>query len=230
MVATNQIDRLDGLISSIAVKAPCDAVALVQTTLSGEQTVNLIAVTSGDRVLVTNQDIGSENGIYDVSTAGWTRSPDFDGNRDVVNGTLVTIQQASGQNLFYQVDTADPIVIGTTAISFIPILLDTDPSALAWEFVIFTGDRTLLLTDQFKMLRSNTVGGTQTVTIPPNSSVPFIRGTQISFEQGNTAVLDITEGSGVTLNTPGTKTLTSRYATATIIQKEIDDWVILGNI
>ena len=114
-------DRLNGVFSSLAVKAPCVAVAIANTTLSGEQTVNGVAVTTGDRVLVTAQTNSIENGIYDVSTSAWTRAADFDGNRDVVKGTLVSVNRTSGADVFYQVTTANPITIGTSTITFFKI-------------------------------------------------------------------------------------------------------------
>ena len=108
-------DRLAGVSTSLAIKAPVKTVAILNITLAGEQTVNGVAVTEGDRVLVTAQNSSVENGIYDVSTGAWTRSLDFDGNRDVVKGTLVATN--SDTSVLYRVTTADPIVIGTSAIT-----------------------------------------------------------------------------------------------------------------
>jgi hypothetical protein len=109
-------DRFYGLTTSVAVKAPVKAVAVSNITLSGEQTVNGIAVVSGDRVLVTAQTSGVDNGIYDVDTAAWARSADFDGNYDVVKGTLVVSN--SGTAVYYRVTTSDPILPGTSSIAF----------------------------------------------------------------------------------------------------------------
>ena len=114
-------DRLNGVFSSLAVKAPCVAVAIANITLSGEQTVNGVAVTAGDRVLVTAQTDTTENGIYTVSTSAWSRAADFDGNRDIVKGTLVSVNRTTGADVFYQVTSANPITIGSSAISFIKI-------------------------------------------------------------------------------------------------------------
>ena len=113
----NSIDRFNGLNSSLAVKAPCVAVALANITLSGEQTVNGVAVVSDDRVLVTAQTVDKDNGIYDVSTAAWTRSADFDGNRDATSGTLVVIATPPSLG-FYQLSGTNPIKIGTSDLTF----------------------------------------------------------------------------------------------------------------
>lgn len=109
-------DRIDGLSTSVAVKAPVKAVSSANLTLSGEQTVNGVAVVDGDRVLVKDQNTGSENGIYVVSTGSWSRAKDFDGNRDVRKGTLVVYSGST--NIYYRVTNDDPIVIGTTEIVF----------------------------------------------------------------------------------------------------------------
>jgi hypothetical protein len=109
-------DRLDGLSTSVAVKAPVKAVATANITLSGEQTVNGVAVVDGDRVLVTAQNSSVDNGIYDVSTSAWSRAQDFDGNRDVRKGTLV-VANTSG-SIYYRVTTADPVTIGSSAVTF----------------------------------------------------------------------------------------------------------------
>ena len=118
-------DRFDGAQFSQAIKSPCVVVSNADLTLSGEQTVNSIAVTEGDRVLVKDQDDASENGIYVTETGEWVRAPDFDGARDVLDGTLVTVAKTTGMNFFYQVDATNPIVIGTSEISF---LLASDPN------------------------------------------------------------------------------------------------------
>ena len=119
MAISSSTDRFNGVLSTLAIKAPCVAVAIANITLSGTQTVNGVAVVSGDRVLVTAQTSAVDNGIYDVDTSAWSRSADWDGNRDVVSGTFVTVATATvGRNPYYQVTTADPITIGTTAVNF----------------------------------------------------------------------------------------------------------------
>lgn len=116
---SNSVDRFNGVLASLAIKAPCVAVATGNITLSGLQTVGGVVLASEDRVLCIGQTDPIENGIYDVDTSAWSRSADFDGNRDVVSGTFVTVATATvGRNPYYQVTTANPITIGTTAINF----------------------------------------------------------------------------------------------------------------
>lgn len=116
-------DRIDGLSTSVAVKAPCTAVELSNITLAGLQ-----GYTEGDRVLCVGQTNGVENGIYNASSGSWTRAKDFDGNRDVVKGTL--IPKAAGTAIFYRLTTADPVVIGTSSLTFEAVSETLDQSAL----------------------------------------------------------------------------------------------------
>jgi hypothetical protein len=103
--------------------------------------------------------------------------------------------------------------------------------ALAWTIITFLGDRTLLLTDAFGFLLSDTVGGTQTVTIPPNSDVAFGIGVQISFKQKNTAVLDFAAGAGVTIESRGALVAaTGQFAVMSIVQDSPDVWSLFGDL
>jgi len=72
------------------IKAPVVVATQSNITLSGEQTIGLISVVDGNRVLVRAQTDATENGIYNASTGAWTRSTDWNRADDVVNGVLVT--------------------------------------------------------------------------------------------------------------------------------------------
>ena len=117
MTATSTY-RVDGLVAGLGVKAPCIAVTAAAITLSGEQTVNTVAVVEGDRVLVKDQADAKDNGIYEVETGTWTRSGDFDGNRDATNGTLVVYATSGTLVGFYQLTATNPVVIGETELTF----------------------------------------------------------------------------------------------------------------
>jgi hypothetical protein len=113
-------DRLSGLLSSVAIKAPCRVATTANITLDSEQAIDGVSVVSGDRVLVWNQTDNTTNGIYVCDTGTWGRDVDFKGTNQVVQGTIVNVEQGSqyGATLFQQT-TANP-VIGSTAITFAP--------------------------------------------------------------------------------------------------------------
>lgn len=85
------VSRFNGLTGTIAMKAPVQAATTVNITLYGLQTIDNVVLAAGDRVLVKNQTVASENGIYNVSATAWARAADFDGVNDVVSGTTVPV-------------------------------------------------------------------------------------------------------------------------------------------
>jgi hypothetical protein len=109
-------DRISGLSTSAAVKAPVKVVAITNVTQSGEQTVNGIACVDGDRVLCIAQSDQVTNGIWEVRVGAWNRAPDFDGARDVRKGTLVVSN--TGTTIYYRVTTADPVNVGISNVTF----------------------------------------------------------------------------------------------------------------
>jgi hypothetical protein len=123
-------DRVAGLNGSVGFKAPCRVATTAAITLSGEQTIDGVAIVAGDRVLVKNQASGVDNGIYIASTGAWSRALDFDGVRDARNGTLVyvTSGSANGGDVFAMTAT-DPVTVGTTSLSFSAVLSLTAASA-----------------------------------------------------------------------------------------------------
>ena len=112
-------DRRYGVIAGLGVKAPCVCATTAPITLSGLQTVDGIVLVAGDRVLVKNQVDTTTNGIYAADTSTWTRDVDFDGQLDVVQGTCVIVAQGStNANVAYQLLTANPVIIGTSSLTF----------------------------------------------------------------------------------------------------------------
>lgn len=119
-------DRIAGLNGGLGMKAPVRTVATANVTLSGWQTINSIAIADGDtntRVLLTAQTTAADNGIWDVKSGTWTRSKDMDGERDIVRGTIVPSTTLTVGQL-WMLATADPIVLGTTSLTF-ELLLST---------------------------------------------------------------------------------------------------------
>lgn len=112
-------DRISGLSTSVAVKAPVDAVTSGNVTLSGLGVQAggawISSLTAGDRVLVKDQDDAKENGVYTAFTSEWRRTRDFDGARDVVKGTIVPLASNGDR---YRVTAENPVVVGITEISF----------------------------------------------------------------------------------------------------------------
>lgn len=115
----------------LATKAYVDAVAagldpkeavLVATTtnitLSGSQTIDGVLITSG-RVLVKNQTLQAQNGIYDSNSSGaWTRSPDADTNPEVRSGMFVFVQQGGQSGTGWVLIVPGGVTLGVTPLLF----------------------------------------------------------------------------------------------------------------
>lgn len=138
-----QIDRRQGVYQQAAIKLPCRVVATTNITLEGLQTIDGVTLVADDRVLVAGQTDTTEVGIYAADTGEWQRTADFDGPRDVVQGTFTIITSGTlyGESV-WRVTTADPLpgeamafeLMGASALSvasaFMLTVLD-DPSASA---------------------------------------------------------------------------------------------------
>jgi hypothetical protein len=114
-----QSDRTAGLVGHTGIKAPVRAATTANITLSGEQTIDGVACVTDDRVLVKDQTTASENGVWVVDTGAWSRAKDFNGTYDIVNGTMIRVNEGSvNADALFIVDTADPLTIGTTSLVF----------------------------------------------------------------------------------------------------------------
>jgi phage-related tail fiber protein len=96
---------------------------LVATTaniaLAGLQTIDGVAVPAGARVLVKNQTVAKDNGIYIAAAPAWTRAPDADTNAEVTSALLTSVEQgATLADTRWQLVTDGLIVVGTTALTF----------------------------------------------------------------------------------------------------------------
>jgi hypothetical protein len=87
---------------------------------------------------------------------------------------------------------------------------------------------TLVLGDMFKVIET-TSSSSVSVTVPPNSSVAFPVGTVVEVAQLGTGVVTVVQGSGVTINTPGTLVLRAQYSNVVLRKRASDTWVLAGD-
>lgn len=104
-------------------KDPVDVATLVNGALStayaNGQVVDGVTLVTGMRILLKNQTTGAENGIYDVPASGTpTRSADADSNNDVTHNMTLNVLSGTQAGLQWTLTTADPITLGTTALTF----------------------------------------------------------------------------------------------------------------
>lgn len=114
---------VDAIASGLDPKESVRVATTGFITLSGLQTIDGVTVIAGDRVLVKNQGTaGISNGIYTASSAGWTRSTDFDGtpSNEINAGAYTFVTEGTTyQDTGWVLATNDPIILGTTSLNFV---------------------------------------------------------------------------------------------------------------
>lgn len=143
-------DRIDGVTTSAAVKTPVKILTTAPITLSGAQTLQGVVLTAysgpglpADRVCVAGQADLTTNGIYLVQTGAWTREPDFDGARDAVTGTLVSVLQGTYAGSLWELTTTDnPVIIGTSNLTFAQAPIGNFAATSTTSNTIATGAKT----------------------------------------------------------------------------------------
>lgn len=104
-------------VNTLSFKTACRAATTTNITLSGAQTIDGVSVSSGDRVLVKNQNSAAQNGIYTVSANSWTRAADMDTAAEVAGSFVpITFGATQGGKIYYTTFNATGGVLGTTAI------------------------------------------------------------------------------------------------------------------
>ncbi len=115
-------------LQDIDYKQTARAVTTSNVTLSGgaPATVDGVSLAKNNRVLVTAQTTGSENGIYIVTTVGagsngtWARTTDADATGDIKAGTIIMITEGTTYaDTQWKLTTDNPITIGSTTLTFV---------------------------------------------------------------------------------------------------------------
>ena len=104
-----------------AVKNPVRLLAAANVTLSGAQTIDGVAVATGDRILLTAQTTGANNIIYVANTAGaWTIATDNATTGQLIEGTDVLVTEGTlYTGTIWRVTTQGTINIGTTSVTWV---------------------------------------------------------------------------------------------------------------
>jgi hypothetical protein len=110
---------VDASQQGLDVKESVKAATTGNITLSGTQTVDGVALSVGDRVLVKNQSTGSENGIYVVASSGWSRAADADADSEVTAGLFTFVEEGTvNGDAGFSLTTNGNITVGSTSLSF----------------------------------------------------------------------------------------------------------------
>jgi len=109
---------VDSVAQGLNTKTAVRVATTANITLSGTQTIDGVALSAGDRVLVKDQTNNTQNGVYDVSAGAWTRSLDSDTGVELVNAFYFVQEGLTLQATGFVQSTPGPLTIGTSAIVF----------------------------------------------------------------------------------------------------------------
>jgi hypothetical protein len=107
---------VDTVAQGLDAKASCVAATTADITLSGAQTIDGVSVVAGNRVLVKNQTLSQNNGLYLCASGAWTRTTDAD-TWDELTSAFTFIEQGTTNGDCGFVCTANAGgTLGTTAL------------------------------------------------------------------------------------------------------------------
>ena len=110
---------VDASQQGLDVKESVKAATTGNITLSGTQTVDGVALSVGDRVLVKNNTDASENGIYVVASGSWSRAADADADSEVTAGLFTFVEEGTvNGDAGFSLTTNGSITVGSTSLAF----------------------------------------------------------------------------------------------------------------
>jgi hypothetical protein len=110
---------VDNLSYGMAWKEPVRAATIANITLSGLQTIDGVALTAGQRVLVKNQTTASANGIYEAYSTAWTRTADADEAGDLENAAVFVSEGTTLADTAWVMTANPPLTVGTTNLTWV---------------------------------------------------------------------------------------------------------------
>ena len=110
---------VDGVAQGLDIKESCKVATTGNITLSGTQTIDGVAVSASDRVLVKDQSDQKDNGVYICAAGSWARAADFAaGSSEAGAFTFVEQGTVNGDNGFVCTSDKGSDVVGTNNIVF----------------------------------------------------------------------------------------------------------------
>jgi len=111
---------VDGVSQGLDIKEGVKVATTANITLSGTQTIDGVAVSADERVLVKNQSTASENGLYLCKASSWTRTDDLAAGSDA-SSVFVFVDQGTvnGDNGFVCSTNKGSAVVGTNNLTFV---------------------------------------------------------------------------------------------------------------
>tara|TARA_B100001287_G_scaffold270984_1_gene270549 strand:+ start:1006 stop:3858 length:2853 start_codon:yes stop_codon:yes gene_type:complete len=232
---------INGLDVKESVHLATTAAGTLATSFANGETVDGVALATGDRILIKDQADASENGVYTVNASGApTRATDFDADSEVTAGAFFFVEEGTtnGNNGF-TLTTNDDITVGTTDLTFTQfsgsgqITAGTGMTKSGNTLNVVGGDGIVANANDLAIdLATNTAlafdSGKLDVTIDLSDSTNDVTGTLAigNGGTGQTSLDDIVAGSNKVSITNGTGTVIGGDATIDITESNLD----LGNM
>lgn len=178
----------------------------------GAQTIDGVLSVVGDRILLKDQSSPAQNGIYICNVGGWTRSTDASTAAEL-QGAVVSVDEGTVNSDTTWRQSADNIILGTTAITWVSFGGVSLSKATTSEINTGTDNDKYIVPDQLEGSKylnqsgskiSATATGTDTYAATITPSITAYTNTQrffILFTNANTGAATLN------LNTLGAKSI-----------------------
>jgi hypothetical protein len=216
-------------IFNLDYKQSTRVVTTTNITLTGgaPSSVDGVSLTTGDRVLVTGQSTGSQNGLYYITTLGsgssgtWARTSDGNENGEIEAGMIVMVTEGViYADTQWKLITDDPITINTTALTFTQNYMANSISS-GTSNVVVTSNANVTISSA-GTANVLTVRSTGTVTAGTASVTGnVIGGNLVTTGQANVGTLTVNGGSTFTGNLLPSANVTYNLGSPTQRWKEI---------
>lgn len=112
---------VDSLVSGMHWFAPARVASTANINLAtgGLLTIDGVTVAVNDRVLVKDQTLPEQNGIYNASATAWSRAPDY-ATADAITTSALFVSEGTTQNTSSWIQINTIVILGVDPIVFTP--------------------------------------------------------------------------------------------------------------
>ena len=202
-------------VGTLVANIEGDVTGDVTGNVSGTAATVTGAAQSNITSLGTLTTLTVDNIIINGTNIGHTSDTDA---MAISSGGVVTFSQVP----LFPADTVETADIQDNAVT---------PAKIAGAVNAQTGTTyTLVIGDAFKTVTMNN-SSSNTLTIPPNSSVAFAVGDRIDVVMLGSGTTTVTGGSGVTVNgvSTGSGSIAAQFASASCLKIATNTWLLIGN-
>ena len=223
---------------------------------SGNDPTTEITIPLGGNPQIGGSDIVTEANLGGVTSIGGIAIADIITTADLVIADLVTVTRQVGTavnsglagggalsaNLALELDLANLLPLSEVPAHDDQFTVydasDTAGKKVAAETVygvrvrdpLLVANHTLQRVDATLMLEFDSPNPL-TLTIPPNSEVPFVIGTMIPVRRRGAGAVTVAAGSGVTIQTPSNLfSIGARYGMIVLIKRDTNIWALEGRL